>query len=262
MTAMSVERLERLLWANLDGELDAQELAELQAYVAGDPDAQELERELAWLSLRFDAVPVLAAPPELRPRIERALATLERAQAPVSPAAAGNRRSLLDVFTRPGWLPQLAFAAAGLLAGLALYPILAGQGRELDPGQFYGAMGSEVSAAGPALRLELPEGSLALRRRGVVLFAELELRGDGETELHLAFAAGTLELEAQSQTGSGSRLEVGADSLGLWPAGAGRYQLQVDAEAAVLPLEVVVKRRGETVVSRQLAWGDIPELPG
>src|SRR5215469_17448352 len=98
---MSVERYTELIHAEIDGELDAQQRAELSRYLLADPDVRALRDELRRVCAALDATPEAEPPPDLQDRILAAL--------PVADPPRAERR-----------LPALnwrhAAAAAGLVA--------------------------------------------------------------------------------------------------------------------------------------------------
>ena len=83
---MKPDRLEALLWERIDGVISAVDRAELDAWLAGNSQARELDRELIALAARLEESVELEPPAELRPRIDRALAAAR------PPAAAKSKR--------------------------------------------------------------------------------------------------------------------------------------------------------------------------
>ena len=70
---MNNDRLEALLWARVDGTIDPQELAELEAHLAEHPESREIERQITTIAEGLDALEKVQPPSELRGRIDSAL---------------------------------------------------------------------------------------------------------------------------------------------------------------------------------------------
>ena len=88
---MRPERLEALLWDQIDGVIDDAHLAELETYLAEHYEARELKEELELLAGRLADLVEMEPPDELRPRIDRALAAVEPAKTSSSKIRPGPR---------------------------------------------------------------------------------------------------------------------------------------------------------------------------
>ena len=70
---MNIDRLEALLWARIDGTIDPQELAELEALLAEQPEPRQFERQITWIADGLKELDTVQPPSELRGRINDAL---------------------------------------------------------------------------------------------------------------------------------------------------------------------------------------------
>ena len=51
---MNTDRLEALLWARIDGTIEPEELAELEAHLAEHPEPREIERKITTIAHGLD----------------------------------------------------------------------------------------------------------------------------------------------------------------------------------------------------------------
>ena len=53
---MNTDRLETLLWARIDGTIDPEELAQLEAHLAEHPEPREIERQITTIAEDLDSL--------------------------------------------------------------------------------------------------------------------------------------------------------------------------------------------------------------
>lgn len=193
---MNTDRLEALLWARADGTIDPQELAELEAHLAAQPEPPDVERQVTVLAEELAKLEKVPPPSELRGRIDGAL---EGATPPIAHQAA----SLLARPT-PSWQARLLPFAASLLIGVAIgYLLHPGVNSSIDQSVVSGTMVTppdNPQTGRVEIQLDAGAGSIvASRDRGdvvvdVVLTAAIDL---GVT---LEGAGGPVHLESLSST--------------------------------------------------------------
>jgi hypothetical protein len=247
---MRLERLETLLWERIDGVINAEDQMELEAFLAEDDEAQELEHELTALAKRLASVREAIPPPVLRKRINEALAA---AHGPMA-----GRRALMSAVGRPSpirWAPQVLAMAASLLIGVGVgYLLHVGGGRPLDESRATGAI--YVSSAGVTpvaweMVLGQGAGTLEARRTGANVSVELRVTGEHRAELRLDAEDGDLRVIGVKRE-AGGRDEIVADAgrVIVHTAGSGSIGLELACSDDAAPVFVVVSVDGEDVAER------------
>lgn len=212
-----------LIQQEIDGESSAEESARLRAGLEADPSARRLRDELASLADELDAFPSVDPPPRLsatileRIRRSGSVALHPAATAPRRPARAGRR----------GPVTILYAAAAGLVIGLLISPLLVG--RRPDPGSFdwIAATGSMVRRNHLLDSREIStaflEGRAELRSAGDRIALELELEAREPALLELRFDPDRLAFEAiHRASGADGPLTVRSGELRIEVRGSER----------------------------------------
>lgn len=184
---MLEERTIYLINADLDGELGAEEKAELDAMLESSSEAREMRAELLRLNNLMDSLPEVSPPPGLSEKIVDQLIPPRRARFPF-----------------PEWLSSfqpapagLAFAA-GLLLTIAYYEMSPRSDSGADTARMVGTM-----VAGQA------------DTRGL-LEKDIHLRGDGFSgTVSLTQQSGLYVLSFDLDSRESTRLEIGLDRTGL-----------------------------------------------
>jgi hypothetical protein len=122
-----------LIHAEIDGELDEHQRADLARHLLADPESRSLRDSLRRMCLAMDGVAAVEPPPELRSAILQALP-------PMAIGSAANRRR-----PAPAWRYAAMFAAA--LVGVALL-YKAGIGRGPDPAEMAGTLAGNGARKG------------------------------------------------------------------------------------------------------------------
>jgi anti-sigma factor RsiW len=248
---MTPDRLEALLWERVDGTIAADDLAELEAFLAAHPEAQALEHEVARLAGLLDERTRLAPPAELRGRIERALATAEQ--------PAGEAHTVRTFGPRAGmpqrlwwWLPVAASLVVGVAIGYLLHSGVAGPVDVLDAA---GAMqASPVHEASAAFELEAGQGRVVVTRVGVEVSLDLTLHSEAELELVVEAESGSLA--AAALTSGASRpasLTMAGGRAVFTTHGPSMHRVSVTADEAGAALRLQVLVDGVLVEERSIA---------
>lgn len=253
---MRLERLETLLWERIDGVINAENEMELEAFLAEDDEAQELERELTALAKRLASVREAVPPPVLRKRINEALAA---AQGPMA-----GKRTLTSAVGRRSptrWAPQVLAMAASLLIGVGVgYLLHVGGDRPLDESRATGAI--YVSSAGVApvaweMVLGRGAGTLEVRRTGAIVSVELRFTGEHRAELRFDAEDGDLRVIGVSrEPGGPDEIIADAGRVIVQTAGSGSMGLELVCIDHAAPVLVVVSVDGEDVAERWIGPAD------
>lgn len=200
---MKTDRLEALLWARIDGTIEPDDLAGLEAHLAEHPEPREIERQITTIAEELDGLGKVQPPSELRGRIEGALAN---ANSPAAhPSATPPTRS------RPAWparwLPLAASLLIGVTVGYLLHP---GTGGSIDHSEVTGTMltPTDQSEAAPVeIHLEAGAGSVTASRSGLDVVIDVTLTTEIDLEVTLAGAEGPVHFAGLNTT-NGSATEV------------------------------------------------------
>jgi hypothetical protein len=241
---MNREELERLAWERIDGVIHPDDRDRLERHLAGDASARDRLAELESLAELLEGVEKEAPPAELRPRIDRAIATAQpRWRRP--PAVTVD------------WRPRVAFLAAGLMLG-AIAALLLSPGPGVDGDQVTGTMHVVSVGDGFSEEIDLGAGlgSLALSGEGSELTAELrwDSQEGVELELELSDAAVAL-LGARHESDAASEVEVDGGRVLLRGVGPGRHVLTTALSGRPSTGRVSVRSGGRVVTERNLELG-------
>ncbi len=258
---MNEERLEQLVWEEIDGTITPEDRALLQASLRDQPWARDLERGVVSLSRILDEVEEVEPPRLLRQGIHEAIASSQQESGRVIPLSARERQ---QIHFQPGL--RYGYLAAGLILGVLGYHLVSRTvelGEPLDPSQLQGAMAVLAPQSGRGLVIGLAplSGSLALSRDGDLVLADLQLDHGVEVELIFERQEGKVTLRRLEQSGSAARgIEIGAGRLSLVVSGGERLRavLEIDADMGA-PLDIRVVAGGEVVVHRSVALGELPD---
>lgn len=165
------DRLEQAIWEDVEGLLPPSEQERLRAYLEAHPGARARSEEVAALKARLDEVPQEDPPAQLRRRFREALPAARQPAAP----RRGWGEVLRGLLAPPrAW--GLAYAAAGILVGVLIHPLLFG-GATIDPDAVVGTARPPASAG---RRLDVPGlgGVLTVARDGDRLAVDLRLEDE------------------------------------------------------------------------------------
>lgn len=247
---MKPDELDRLLWDDVDGELDVAERERLEMALAAEPAGKRRRREVAECASLLAAVKAVPPPPGLRARIDRAIA----ARPSHRPRSAW--RGVWDGVLAPRHRMHLAWAAV-LVGAIAAVLFLADGGRSQGAGnsRFAGALVPGLAPfAGPetadladglgALTLSVRDGSLLCQLR-------LDRPVDGGVRLTVT-GSGVTPGEIETAGVTVTSIEPVPDTVGVEAAGVGSASLGVRLARAPQELAVRVDAAGRTVFARRV----------
>jgi anti-sigma factor RsiW len=182
-----------LINAEIDGELDEHQRAELARHLLADPTLRSLRDSLRRICVAMDGVAAVDPPERLRSDILQAL----------PPVTAAPVRASASWRPAPAWRYAAMFAGA-LVAGALLYQV--GVGRGPDPADLAGTMAGTAARAGVVLDtvhvdLEAVTGQVSLYREGAKLGLDVALTADEPVEVLVASGGQALRI-------SGPRADV------------------------------------------------------
>jgi hypothetical protein len=193
---MNIERLEALLWARIDGTIDPQELAELEAHLAEHPKSTDIERQITVMAEELPQLERAQPPSELRERIDSAL---ESAMRPIAHQA----KSLL-ARPAPSWQARWLPFAASLLIGVAIgYLLHPGVNSSIDQSVVTGTMVTQPNhpqTGRVEIQLDGGAGSVVASRDRADVVVDVALTAAIDLGITLAGTGGPVQLESLSST--------------------------------------------------------------
>ena len=247
---MNNERLEALLWARVDGTIDPEELAELEAHLADHPEPREIERQITTIAEELGALEKVQPPSELRERIH---AALENA---VPPAARTNHPPATlhphSAHSWPArWLPLAASVLIGVAIGYLLHP---GTNGFMDQSEVTGTMltpSAQPVAAPVEIHLDAGAGSVTASRSGSDVVVDITLVTEIDLDLTLAGTSGPVRFENMSSTtGSATGVTTEHGWVMVRAQGPGTVTLSANASDADDMLRLQVSAHGSPVHER------------
>jgi len=181
---MTDPRLNELIQAEIDGELDAQQRAELARRLLADPAARAERDDLRRVCTALDAIPQLEPPPDLRDKV---LAALPHSR-PLTRTA--------RVAARDAWVSTHRWRYAALLAGVAAAGTIVFQTVRSPGPAGTEAAGTMVTGVLDRAQLEGPvSGTVALYRDGTGLGLRFDLAASGPVKVVIVNDGQTVGLE-------------------------------------------------------------------
>ena len=243
------ERTLELIHAELDAEIDAGDLAELQRRLASDPEASAMREHLAKVAGALGRMPPVMPPAGLQQQILQAT----RPTAKVVPFP--DRRVRFVRYT-------MALAAGTIIAAVGIG--FTGASRVgFDSGQLVGTMGrpaAEPVSTGAEIKLQAPDlkGSVALSPVDGRLLLLFNLASEQPVKVTAAYAEAAFRLQQQAPSDSG----VGAyratpGHIEFVNQGTQRLALMLDPEAGG-PVRISFEGQGRVL---QEAVLDVPAQP-
>ena len=201
---MKIDRIEALLWARVDGTIAPEELAELEAHLADHPEPSEIDRQISTISEELDNLEEVQPPPELRGRINDALASA------TPPTARSNPTS--HIHSSPSWQARWLPLAASLVIGVAVgYLLHPGAGGSIEQTGVTGSMLTPTTQpAAVPVEIHLDAGTISASRSGIDIVVDLTLTAKTDLELTLASDGGPVSITSLNST-TQSTTEVTTD---------------------------------------------------
>ena len=241
---MNTERLEALLWARVDGTIDPEELAELEAHLAEHPEPREIERQITTIAEELDSLEKAQPPSELRGRIHSALenAAPPSARTDHSPAA-------LHPHSAPAWPAKWLPLAASLLIGVSIgYLLHPNAGGSIDQSVVTGTMVNppgQTETGRVEIQLDAGAGSIVAMRDRANVVVDVVLTTEIDVAVTLGSAAGPVRLESLlSSNASASEVTTHNESVVVRTVGPGTATVLVNAIDAAEPLRLQVSTGG------------------
>ncbi len=247
---------EELIQDVLDGPSTPEQMARLEAYLAGSEAGRTRRRELELVFGALRRVEMVEAPADLRQQVLVALRARAVPAPGRSPARAGIRRWLAGPHIRLAYVFAAGLAAGsigfGALSGVLTWPPgePAVTGTMMAPRPTTPAAGAarRVWVAGMT-RVEAVSWRVANSR-----LAAFQIRGAGEAQIELEFDARSLSPVGVRQTHpGGSRVQLEPGRVAVLGQDRGEYTIEfLDSEEAGPPIRVTIRSGGTT------AQGDLP----
>jgi hypothetical protein len=243
---MNNDRLEALLWARLDGTIEPEEMAELEAHLSADPGPREFERRIVAIAEGLDNLEHERPPAALRENIQNALANATPPTQhhenmgtipPTHPTASWHTK----------WLPVAASLLIGVAIGYLLHP---NSGRTIDHSIAAGTM--VIPADDPESRVEVHldggAGQVIAHRDMVDIMIDVELTHETDVAVTLEGAGGPVHLEGLSSTDA-SATEVSTHHGWVVVSAIGPCSVRFSAVASTAndPLRLRVASGGFTI---------------
>lgn len=234
---MNIDRLEALLWARIDGTIEPEESAELEALLAEQPEPREIERQITAIAEELDAMDRVPPPVELRSKIDDALADATQ------PAIQSPPRIRATSTWHVRWLPLAACLLVGVAVGYLLHP---GAGGSIDRAEVTGAMLTPTEQLESApIEILIEGGSVVASRAGSDVVVDLELTSDIELGLTLMGTGGPVRMtNLNSRTSSATEINTEQGWVALHTRGPGTVVLAVVAATPDDAMRIQVSAEG------------------
>jgi hypothetical protein len=203
-----------LIHADIDGEIDAEDKAHLEAFLAGSAEGRALHTEFLALAQSLDALGELDPPAHLKHVLLNA--------APARTPTARRPGLWSRLFPAPA-LGYLGIFAAGVLLTLALVDSSEISNRAFD--DVTGLVGTvaDLEAIGPSLASVVVDqdevaGTVTLRSRGPLLILDFDLSAQESVEIVARYSDSTIWFNGFAQlesSGTSVAAETGLVRLGM-----------------------------------------------
>ena len=193
---MNTDRIEALLWARIDGTIEPEELAELEAYLAEHPEPREIERQITSIAEELDTLEKVQPPQELRERIDGALANATSPTAHPTPTSHIHSARAWQV----RWLPLAASLLIGVTVGYLMHP---GTSGSIDQSRATGTMITPPAHPGAApveIHLDAGAGSIFASRAGTDIVIDVKLNAEIDLGVTVAGDGGSVRFVGLNST--------------------------------------------------------------
>jgi hypothetical protein len=244
---MNTDRIEALLWARIDGTIEPEELAELEGHLAEHPEPREIERQITTIAEGLDRLEKVQPPPELRARIDGALAN---ATAPTAhPAPTPHTQSAPAWQVR--WLPLAASLLIGVTVGYLMHPETR---RSINQSEVTGTMmtpPSQPETTPVEIQLVAGAGTVFASRSGADVVIDVMLTAEINLGVALTGADGPVRFAGLNSTiASATEVTTEQGWVSVRTIGPGTVRLSVRAENSDEMLKLVVSVDGAPVEER------------
>jgi len=244
---MNTDRLEALLWARIDGTIEPEELAELEAHLAEHPEPREIERQITTIAEGLNTLEKVQPPQELRGRIDGALAN---ATSPTAHPTTTPRAHSVPAWS-VRWLPLAASLLIGVTVGYLMHP---GTVRSIDQSWVTGTMITppvQPDVAPVEIQLVAGTGTVFASRSGADVVIDVKLIAEIDLEITVAGDGGPVRFAGLNSTIT-SATEVSTEHgwVVVQTHGPGTVRLSASAADADDMLRLVVSVGGAQVEER------------
>jgi hypothetical protein len=243
---MKNDRLEALLWARIDGTIEPEEMAELEAHLSEDPGPREFERQIVAIAEGLDNLEHERPPAVLRENIQNALAN-------ATPPTQHHDNSGTIPPTHPTaswhtkWLPVAASLLIGVAIGYLLHP---DTGRTIDDSIAAGTMVTPSSDLASRVEVQFDDGAgqVTAHRDMADMVIDVELTRETDVAITLEGAGGPVRLEGLASTNA-STTEVSTHHGWVVVSAIGPCTVRFSAVASTAndPLRLRVASGGFTI---------------
>ena len=244
---MNTERLEALLWARVDGTINPEELAELEAHLIKHPEPREIERQITTIAEELDSLEKVQPPSELRARIDSALADAIPHTAQTDHST--TRPHIRSATASPArWLPLAASLVVGVAIGYLLHPNAGGSiGQSVVTGTMVTSP-DQTETGRVEIQLDAGAGSIVTSRDRADVVVEVVLATEIDVAVTLGSAAGPVRLESLlSSNASATEVTTHNGWVVVRTVGPGTATVSVNTIDAAEPLRLQVSSGGVAV---------------
>ena len=241
---MNKDRLEALLWARVDGTIDPESEAELEAHFVEHPENRKVERQITAMAEGLLHLEQEDPPSILRERIKGAV-KVAKPPRPYHERSTTALDSRSKAASLPKWLPLAASLLIGVAIGYLLHP---GAGGSIDRAGVTGSMmaPSDHPATGLVeIPLDAGAGSIVASRDGADVVISVRLNTEIAVAVALGSAGGPVRFKGLLGSNA-STTEVRTDNgvIVLRAVGPGTATVSISAIDAAEPLRIDVSSGG------------------
>jgi hypothetical protein len=257
------QRMEELMWLEIEGKISGGDRAALQRYLESNGDARGYFNDALRMAALFRQTGELNPPSELRERILRALENTAPPRV-LNPRPAGRFGSLFS----PG--PVWRYAAAGVLGiviGIAGYHLVRNgneAAKSVDIKHFYGSIaGGGEDFPGSSLEFDLPaaKGTLAVRRTDANVLSKLAIDSTGDIEIVVGYPGAPIEIAAgQLSERPSNQVAIEDREVHVRNRGKGTYHILFSLhEDPASPVKVRVLSEGSVLLEKEISPSRVPD---
>jgi hypothetical protein len=251
---MTQEELVSLINSDIDGTINPEQSAELNARLALDTGSRKLHQELKNLSALLSRLDPVNPPLELHKQIINAI----QFEGPSAHRSLLRGRSFFrSLFVRPGINYTYAFAM-GIVVGivaLSLFGTPAGAPETIDPNALYGTISSSLSPSNfrtgdyREIRASGVDGLVRTVFSPEIILADVRINSESEVRLLLDFDRNDLNFTTFRRMNSESnQLSVSPRGLTITSKGFNKYLIAFDRKSAnVSSIAIRLESNGEVV---------------
>jgi hypothetical protein len=240
---MTDERIEQLMWQDIDGEISPDDKRALESHIREHPEAGAYYEDLVDLAGKVAAGEPVEPPSALRARIEAAI-DWDRYARP-----GGGDGWLRRFFPATGWdLRVVPVAVTAFVLGIVVFGIFRAGPREVS--RYAGAIG--VADVGSPVHFDLAavQGEIAFHSEGDVTSSLMTLTSEQEVQVLIRYAGQTLEFGAMGESPLGD-ISLRDNVLTIQNTGANQYYFAFRAASSDAPVRIRVSDASGVLAERE-----------